>query len=32
MWQDILRLAIGWGGAAGLCVFWYWIMDKIGTF
>jgi hypothetical protein len=32
MWQEIVRLGIGWGAAAGLIGFWYWIMRGIGTF
>lgn len=32
MWQDILRIVIGWGGAGLLVAFWYRIMRGIGTF
>jgi hypothetical protein len=32
MWQEIARIGIGWGAAAGLVGFWYWIMGSIGTF
>jgi|EndMetStandDraft_3_1072993.scaffolds.fasta_scaffold00112_22 hypothetical protein len=32
MWQDILRIAMGWGGVALLVVFWYRVMRGIGTF
>jgi hypothetical protein len=32
MWQDALRIALGWGAAVGLVGFWYWLMGSIGTF
>jgi hypothetical protein len=32
MWQDVLRIALGWGAAAGLVAFYYWLMGSIGTF
>lgn len=32
MWQDLLRIAMGWGGATLLVVFWYRVMKGIGTF
>lgn len=32
MWQDILRIGFGWGAAAGLVWFYYWLMGNIGTF
>lgn len=32
MWQDVLRLGLGWGGAAALVGFWYYVMRGIGTF
>jgi hypothetical protein len=32
MWQDLLRIVMGWGAAAGLVGFWYYIMRGIGTF
>jgi hypothetical protein len=32
MWQEIVRIGLGWGAAAGLIGFWYWVMRGIGTF
>lgn len=32
MLEDILRLTIAFGSVALIVVFWYWIMDSIGTF
>ena len=32
MLEEILRLAVGFGLAGLLIVFWYWLMDSIGTF
>ena len=32
MLQDIVRLAVAWGGTAALVFFWYWLMSNIGTF
>jgi hypothetical protein len=32
VWQDLVRLGIGWGGAAALVGFWYYVMRGIGTF
>ncbi len=32
MWQDLARLGLGWGCAAGLVGFWYYVMRGIGTF
>ncbi|NQE68954.1 hypothetical protein NG2371_03418 [Nocardia gamkensis] len=32
MVQDILRLALAWGGVIGVIAFWYWVMRSIGTF
>jgi hypothetical protein len=32
MWQDILRLAIGWGAMLAVIAFWYWVFSSIGTF
>ena len=32
MWQDILRLAIGWGAMLVVIAFWYWVFSSIGTF
>jgi hypothetical protein len=32
MWQEIVQIALGWGAAAGLVAFWYWVMRGIGTF
>ena len=29
---DILRLAVAFGGVALIELFWYWLMDSIGTF
>lgn len=32
MWQEVVRIGLGWGMAAGLVGFWYWVMRGIGTF
>jgi hypothetical protein len=32
MLLDILRLAVAFGTVALIVVFWYWLMDSIGTF
>jgi hypothetical protein len=32
MLLDILRLGVAFGTVALIVVFWYWIMDSIGTF
>ena len=32
MLLDILRLLVAFGGVAAIIVFWYWLMDSIGTF
>jgi hypothetical protein len=32
MWQDLVRLCLGWGCAAVLVGFWYYVMRGIGTF
>ncbi len=32
MWLEIARIGFGWGAAAGLVGFWYWVMGNIGTF
>ena len=29
---DLLRLAAAFGGVALVVLFWYWLMDSIGTF
>jgi hypothetical protein len=29
---DLLRLTVAFGGVALLVLFWYWLMDSIGTF
>jgi hypothetical protein len=29
---DILRLTLAFGSVALIVVFWYWLMDSIGTF
>jgi hypothetical protein len=29
---DILRLAVAFGAVALIVLFWYWLMDSIGTF
>ena len=32
MLLDILRLTVAFGSVALMVVFWYWLMDSIGTF
>jgi hypothetical protein len=32
VWQEILTLAMGWGIAALIITFWYWLLKSIGTF
>jgi hypothetical protein len=32
MLLDSLRLAVAFGSVALIVVFWYWLMDSIGTF
>jgi hypothetical protein len=32
MWQDLVRLGLGWGCAAALVGFWYYVMRGIGSF
>jgi hypothetical protein len=32
MLLDILRLAVAFGSVALIVLFWYWLMDSIGTF
>jgi hypothetical protein len=32
MWQDIVRLLVGWGLMGAVIAFWYWVMASIGTF
>ncbi|AHH17798.1 hypothetical protein NONO_c30110 [Nocardia nova SH22a] len=32
MWQEIVRLAVAWGGVLLITAFWYWVMKNIGTF
>jgi hypothetical protein len=29
---DVLRLTVAFGSVALIVVFWYWLMDSIGTF
>jgi hypothetical protein len=32
MLLDLLRLTVAFGSVALIVVFWYWLMDSIGTF
>jgi hypothetical protein len=32
MWQEVVQIGLGWGAAAALVGFWYWVMRGIGTF
>lgn len=32
MLEDILRFTVAFGGVALIVLFWYWLMDFIGTF
>jgi hypothetical protein len=32
MLVDVLRLTVAFGSVALIVVFWYWLMDSIGTF
>jgi hypothetical protein len=32
MGPDLLRLTVAFGGVGLIVLFWYWLMDSIGTF